>query len=541
MAKIKIQDYINNVESCRKHLINTLNNSKYPTHDNASLYTTCSNISDLMSYKSMEQRFVDGLEEPITDDGYLVRWIDADGRVLKREYVKEGQSATPPNNPTFDSEHLIFTEWTSTSDWTNVKYPIDCGAVYDTIPDIDGKYWTIIKVLVRKSSLTISLNCYLGSSTKTPAIIDWGDGVMEEFSKTSVLTHTYDSQNYYYIRIWRDSVYCISTTSSVSPYDMMRRLYLGENAQLCNNSYNYLYIDNLEILSIGTKSTLIKTPLKFCSKSGNGCATHLKAIIYPKQIDYDAIEMSAGSYSGKLYKNNISSIRSFNGSTFGNIKYIVIPDSVKTVSSFKGCTARTLVLPPDCQFSNSVAKSLDYSCISRIINCPLITIHANDYFNSMPDLCIPIELGDDITQIKSHHIPVGTRILRLPPTLTYINGDISRAWWALETLEISENFDMSLSLPRSAKLSIDSLVGISKNLKNNVGSTAKTLTLNIMCYKKMQETFIDSDFNIVDISHEDASSIFDVILNKNWTLAYNDQVGYEIPAGFNLSSIIWAE
>lgn len=133
-----------------------------------------------------------GAEIPV-DNGaiyegkYRVRYIDIDGTVLKIEYVENGGRTTPPNNPSYDPDYLIFDEWNYDIENYIVNEPTDIGATYKTVDDAT---YIFIKVL---TAFDINISNNFSNYTS----IDWGDGTID----TST-THSYSQKGFYVIKIY---------------------------------------------------------------------------------------------------------------------------------------------------------------------------------------------------------------------------------------------------------------------------------------------------------------------------------------------------
>lgn len=109
---------------------------------------------------------ISGVDIPISTDGYVVKYIDYNGAILKTEYVLTGGTSTPPTTPSHDL--LTFNSWNSNYD--NITGDTNIGAIYDTT---DGKTYCFI-TLTLKGGYQPSI--YLNKTGTTDITIDWGDG-----------------------------------------------------------------------------------------------------------------------------------------------------------------------------------------------------------------------------------------------------------------------------------------------------------------------------------------------------------------------------
>lgn len=114
------------------------------------------------------------IEEGSAEKDFLVRFWDIDGTLLKEEWVNQGENATPPENPTYNSPYSVFARWNQS--YENVQYPADIGALYVT-------EHTMVELLIDDYSgyqPTIRVN-KLDDSLLT---IYWGDGEISTSSAT---------------------------------------------------------------------------------------------------------------------------------------------------------------------------------------------------------------------------------------------------------------------------------------------------------------------------------------------------------------------
>ena len=117
--------------------------------------------------------------------GNRVRFIDYDGTVLKTQYVADGESATPPANPSHSG--LVFQGWNTSLD--DVLSDRDVGAVYTTA---SGAAEFDVRMLVR-TGYTVTFYPYLESGTLT---VDWGDGTTDTVTGTGKKTVSYTYADY---------------------------------------------------------------------------------------------------------------------------------------------------------------------------------------------------------------------------------------------------------------------------------------------------------------------------------------------------------
>jgi len=190
-------------------------------------------------------------KDDISGAGFLVRYIDFDGTVLKQQKVLSGQNATPPTPPTH--EYLTFNKWKGAS--TGITYSKDIGAVYDTT-DTNKTYVFITVNSIIGLSPTIKLN----RSNTNLITIDWGDGQTSTNSTTGTITlnHTYSVSGDYVITIDCSAYIALgggpanggSLIVDTGNYTYaVTKLYIGSKAS--TNKQSFLNFKNLEVVSTG--------------------------------------------------------------------------------------------------------------------------------------------------------------------------------------------------------------------------------------------------------------------------------------------------
>ncbi len=113
---------------------------------------------------------------------HAVRFIDVDGAELKTEYVADGGSATPPDNP--ERDYCTFVKWSG--DYTDVTGDTVVRPQYRSS---DGRSHYEIDV---SPGERLALSIYHNNSEELT--IDWGDGTSDTVEKSGTwrsLTHEY--------------------------------------------------------------------------------------------------------------------------------------------------------------------------------------------------------------------------------------------------------------------------------------------------------------------------------------------------------------
>lgn len=224
----------------------------------------------------------------IYENKYRVRYFDIDGTILKIEYVDAGGGLTPPNNPNFDNEYLIFDEWNYDINNYVVYRPVDVGAIYKTINN--STYIKCRFIGVTGLSVELSISGFTS--------IDWGDGTVDTNT-----THTYAKEGNYVINI-TGSITFLSSSSiellgSTSANRAVKRIYCSQITNIPTYAFAYLY--NLEIISLPKLLKTIGTNLFYNNTVLSACnlpkmitsipsnifmyCDRLKSFTYPENIE----------------------------------------------------------------------------------------------------------------------------------------------------------------------------------------------------------------------------------------------------------------
>jgi hypothetical protein len=310
---------------------------------------------------------------PIYEGKYRVRYFDTDGTILKIEYVESGGKTTPPDNPSYDPEYLIFAEWNYDTDNYIVEQPTDIGAIYDTVDDATYMFC--------RFTTNTGLNPTLGIYSFTS--IDWGDGTIN--AKKS---HTYANEGEYIIKIYGDI--SIDASSNI----------LG--GLTLNSALQKYYIKN-SVTSIGEKAfascysltniTIPKSVISIDNYTFNNC-TSLRSITIPEGVT--SIGDRAFNYCYSLTNITIpKSVISIGNAAFFNcynLTNIIIPDGVPSIinNTFHQCYSLTsITIPKSIALIGTYAFRSCYSVTNYFIECDTVpTLSNTDAFQNINPLAI---------------------------------------------------------------------------------------------------------------------------------------------------------
>ena len=182
--------------------------------------------------------------------GNRVRFIDFDGTVLKTQYVADGESATPPANPSHTG--LVFQGWNTSLD--DVLSHRDIGATYTTASN-SAEF--DVRMVVR-TGYTVTFYPYLESGTLT---VDWGDGTTDTITGTGRKTVSYSYADYgdYTVKIkvsnggrwYIPENFCNGSNGNF----YLVRARIADAWKIGNNAFQYCY--GLRYCTIGNSVTAI--------------------------------------------------------------------------------------------------------------------------------------------------------------------------------------------------------------------------------------------------------------------------------------------
>lgn len=292
-----------------------------------------------------------------------VDYLDGDGTLLKREYLNEGDTTTPPSDPNLDSEYLIFDGWSDT-EYTNITESKTIYAKYTTKDNA-----TYIFVYIPTVDKTISLS-FVGKITS----VDWGDSTID-----TTLSHTYSAVGYYVIKVVGGTSINTSILGSSTNNQCVLKCYLSDTITSLRDSFNECYSltrvklpNNIESIGDYTfqysyiTSIILPSSITQLGTSVFSNCHALTSIVLFSNIN----EIGGYTFYNCFSLNNIklpNSITSLGGTAFNwchSLTSIILPSSITNIGSnaFSGCSALTNINLP----SNliSIGNGAFQSCCS---------------------------------------------------------------------------------------------------------------------------------------------------------------------------------
>lgn len=194
---------------------------------------------------------------------YKIQVIDYNGRVLKSQYLNEGETFELPDPPDHtDDDGLIFQDWsTPTEIFNNAitvgKSDITIGATYTTEDGTTKLFVTFT------TSSELSPTLRITKSDTSLMMIDWGDGTENSASSLSggvSFPHSYNEAGTYIITISCSGNYCFTGANhllgSATYNQCLTKVLIGSNVV---NTGNYAFQNcyNLKCISMPNGITSI--------------------------------------------------------------------------------------------------------------------------------------------------------------------------------------------------------------------------------------------------------------------------------------------
>ena len=276
-----------------------------------------------------------------TGDGkYRIRYFDIDGTILKEEYLNEGDSLTPPDNPSYDSDYLVFDSWNYDIENTVVDGNLDIGAIYNTIDNCTYMFCRFTTITGLNPSLRL---------TGTPTI-DWGDGTIN-----TSLSHTYANEGEYIIKISgsfsfdTDSpTYAQYLFSSSNLNKSLNKIYISSNITKVSASLLYMThslkivsipnsvidIGNVFIRSYSIKCLIIPSSVKTYGNNANSDCRALKILSLPNTITSminQGLFSNLYALESAIIPNNMTTLPDYAVNNCYSLKSIIIPKNIVTI------------------------------------------------------------------------------------------------------------------------------------------------------------------------------------------------------------------
>lgn len=174
---------------------------------------------------------------PVGVGQWLVTFYDFNGKVLKRQRVNTGESATAPAIPTH--EFLTFAEWNNP--FTNVQSDIDTGAIYNTTDGCTYLFYTITAVTGLAPTL------YFSKSSTSLMTITRNDGTTwtSTTAGNQTLTLNHATAGDYWIKVdnsaggtWQIGQGAAATKLFNGYESILTKIYIGNFTNLSGSAFH---------------------------------------------------------------------------------------------------------------------------------------------------------------------------------------------------------------------------------------------------------------------------------------------------------------
>lgn len=269
-SKIKVMDFLKEVDYNRKKLIDHARANDVEVSDNISL-SAITNINTQFGKTEIDE-IPQRVPDPAVEGPFDIIWIDYDGTELFKEVVEKGGKATQftgePNLYKQFPDILEWSGWSYNGSLDNVYRDVIVYPTYTIKADKEGRKWNYIMVDIPDNNTAISFTFY--SSYSTGILVDWGDGSpIETIGQTGKIEylHTYTTAGKYIIKLFYDNsvaiyfnTYLLGSTQNNSFITHM----FNVNLSNYNGSADaFKYLSNLEVFINTLKN---KVTIGYCFK-----------------------------------------------------------------------------------------------------------------------------------------------------------------------------------------------------------------------------------------------------------------------------------
>lgn len=205
-SKIKVMDFLKEVDYNRKKLIDHARANDVEVSDNISL-SAITNINTQFGKTEIDE-IPQRVPDPAIEGPFDIIWIDYDGTELFKEVVEKGGKATQftgePNLYKQFPDILEWSGWSYNGSLDNVYRDVIVYPTYTIKPDEEGRKWNhhICNIDINKTpTLTSSFYMNGGTTAERVVYIDWGDGTID-YGAIGTFSHTYTQSGTYDIKTY---------------------------------------------------------------------------------------------------------------------------------------------------------------------------------------------------------------------------------------------------------------------------------------------------------------------------------------------------
>ena len=503
-SKIQVIDFLNEVESNRRSLIANAQSKGKVISSGASL-TQAVAVNNSISPSASPEKIE-------------VRFFDADGTLLKQEFIDYGGSVTPPPNPNYDPERLTFKRWASAigERFDNITHDVDYGALYT----INNGGFHLFLTIDDNSGYTVTLAPY--QNVAHTITIDWGDGT-ENDTKTNTgttnISHTYAQAGDYEIVVTRDvdifeyssdywylSSYVISTSSNSDIFNGFRRAYM-----ICLYGNNF-YLSNAINYSVNIDVIITENIFNFMS---NCYIYYVKNIILNNSLYHNPLNIY-GDISNMFIIDttfNCDNLITFRFN--GNLDKIIFPHFARITSS--PYTLRKVI------YLDAVVTDKTYTNIYSLESIQILS----DSTFQLSELRSASNLKEyifpnSVKNIKGRLADGSNLNFIVIPDNCIFENDVFDSMYYLRNIVLYKDFDISFTI-YSYDFSTESFVDILNKVKDNTGLTARTLTIQQASLQtqmlRIYVVYNNGLWQLATIDTPNAMTLVEAFNSKNWTIS----------------------
>ena len=360
--------------------------------------------------------------------GNRVRFIDYDGTVLKTQYIADGESATPPANPSHGG--LRFLGWNN--DYTDIHGYRDIGAMYTTT---SGKTEFDIRVTVPTGS-TVTFYPYLVSGQLT---IAWGDGTTDTVTTAGrrSISYTYAEYGDYKVTFsislggeWYIPEYFCGDSSRYWIYNAR----LAGVPRLGNSAFQYC--PSLQTITMDTAMlTVGEQAFRYCRA--------LQAVVFPNTVTEIQRRCMQECYalSQIVFPDSITAIKEETCYACHSLDSVVIPTGITQIgdSAFYGCNALRSVFLPDTLLTLAYGLFRYCRALAKVhLPQSLTSIGGNAFYEccSLERVTIPNGASCGESAFARCY---NLRSINIPTGWTAVPYGLCSECFALESISIPEN------------------------------------------------------------------------------------------------------
>jgi hypothetical protein len=505
--------FAKNVELNRRSLIQNIRGKKGLVDDDASLDKVVEINNSIPLTAELD-----------TYGKHEVRFFDCDGSQIGESiWVENGGSVTPPPNPNYDPERLEFVRWASAigNTFDNIVSDIDYMAYYHIIDDKAHLFCQFDENTGLNPTIKV-----VSTPSDSVIKIDWGDGTTDEISTgyTKTFSHTYQESGNYEIVIsqikTKATDYFTITTTSSSP--MFGSVTL---AKALLKTYIPRYAEYNFAETVNNQFTVYNSANSISYSNGTFYMGHIIlglegvykfgiSFKKPTRCIFDIGYSSNGVYHTNILEKAIipktAKITSISGDSQGSYscdKLILLGKFY--IEDMSGTPKRI-----------GLSSRMSFKVFEPLVELPWVECQDVSGYGCAKHIDV------DTSQVKKlwdYCITANWETLILKNELQEVQSNAFFFARNLKTLTLPNNFAVNLDLRKCWKLSKDSILNMTFNAKDLSSSSTKTITLPRSFEYMLNNTFVVYRNGLYDETtkdENDAKSLMQLLVEKNWTIAY---------------------